>query len=83
MPVAPHMDPDQTNTASGLWRALMDSVWLGQIGFISYLATPLFMEMTRIFPGLQVCCDQMMVNKEKWQLVEQQQQANRNTANKV
>jgi len=61
MPIAPHMDPEQTNTATG------------QIGFITYLANPLFQEMVKVFPKLQVCCDQMQVNKENWQKVEAKQ----------
>jgi len=61
MPVAPHMDPEQTNTASG------------QIGFISYLAIPLFEEMARLFPKMVVCCQQMQSNKENWQKIEAKQ----------
>jgi len=61
IPVAAHMDPEQTNTASG------------QIGFITYLALPLFVEMTKIFPKMQICCDQMIKNKENWQKVEAKQ----------
>jgi hypothetical protein len=52
---------EQTNTASG------------QIGFITYLALPLFAEMTKVFPKMQVCCDQMLLNKENWQKIEAKQ----------
>jgi len=63
MPVAPLMDPEKTNTASG------------QIGFITYLCLPLFTEMVKLFPQMQVCCDQMLNNKKLWQEIETQQKS--------
>ncbi|PRP87059.1 high affinity cGMP-specific 3',5'-cyclic phosphodiesterase 9A-like [Planoprotostelium fungivorum] len=55
LPVAPHMDPTKTTTATG------------QIGFITYLGLPLFNELTRLFPNMKVCCDQMIENRANWE----------------
>jgi len=55
LPVAPHMDPTKTTTATG------------QIGFITYLCLPLFNEITRLFPSMKVCCDQMIANRANWE----------------
>eukprot|EP01117_Protostelium_nocturnum_P011859 TRINITY_DN4329_c0_g1_i1.p1 TRINITY_DN4329_c0_g1~~TRINITY_DN4329_c0_g1_i1.p1 ORF type:complete len:392 (-),score=77.11 TRINITY_DN4329_c0_g1_i1:42-1217(-) len=64
LPVAPHMDPMKTTTASG------------QIGFINYLCLPFFKELTRLFPTMKVCCDQIIENREKWEKVKQEEGSN-------
>ena len=75
LPSAPTMDPDKTNLANG------------QIGFISFLCLPLFTEVAKLFPLMEVCTKQMNENKAAWQVIEAQfktaaQQGTTNSTNK-
>jgi len=58
LPVLPHMDPEKTGTASG------------QIGFIGFLCLPLYQAMCTLFPDMQICCDQLMTNKQRWEAID-------------
>jgi len=58
MPVLPHMDPEKTSTYSG------------QIGFIGFLCLPLFQAMCTLFPAMQICCDQLISNKQRWESID-------------